>query len=144
MSAPVDVVASEASSFDVVHVFLIRSFRKLPVVDAEHWVAGQVSRRHVLSAIDSSHDNLRLFGVAECRSADDAAGDSAMRVARGCQRVKRSSAPVVRTRTASFEISRTISTPVPLSCISRAPSVVVTTMVPAGPPVSHSATGRRR
>lgn len=144
MSALADAVASKASSFDVVQVFLTRSFRKLPVVDAERWVAGQVSRWHVLLAIDSSRDNPRLFWVAECRPPGDAAGDSGMRAGRGCQRVKRSSAPVVRTRTASFEISRTISTPVPSSCISRAPSVVVTTMVPAGPPVCHSATGRRR
>ena len=87
MSALADAVASKASSFDVVQVFLTRSFRKLPVVDAERWVAGQVSRWHVLLAIDSSRDNPRLFWVAECRPPGDAAGDSGMRAGRGCQRV---------------------------------------------------------
>ncbi len=62
---------------------LTRSFRKLPVVDAERRVVGQVSRRDVLSAIASSRDNPRLFGVADRRPSDDSGVDSAMRVARG-------------------------------------------------------------
>lgn len=83
MTAPAESIRPTASLFDIAHIFLTRSFRKLPVVDGEDRVIGQVSRRDMLVAIESSRDNPRLYGVAERRPSDDAGVDSAMRIARG-------------------------------------------------------------
>ncbi|MCH2472505.1 MAG: CBS domain-containing protein [Gemmatimonadetes bacterium] len=50
---------SSAGLYDVAHVFLTRSYRKLPVVDRDGRVIGQVSRRDILVAIESARDNPR-------------------------------------------------------------------------------------
>jgi CBS domain-containing protein len=83
MTTPAESIGPTASLFDIAHIFLTRSFRKLPVVDGEGLVIGQVSRRDMLAAIESSRDNTRLYGVSDTRPTDQGGVDSAMRVARG-------------------------------------------------------------
>ena len=68
--------------FDIAHIFLTRSYRKLPVVDPRGRVVGQVSRRDMLVAIASARDNPRLYGVKDRRPTDDTGVDSAMKLAR--------------------------------------------------------------
>ena len=82
MTAPAQSMPPEASLFDIAHIFLTRSYRKLPVVDRGGCVIGQVSRRDMLVAIESARDNPRLYGVEDQRPTDDAGVDSAMRQAR--------------------------------------------------------------
>ena len=82
MTAPAQSVPPTATLFDIAHVFLTRSFRKLPVVDQDGRVIGQVSRRDLLVAIESARDNPRLYGVEDQRPTSDAGVDSAMRLAR--------------------------------------------------------------
>jgi CBS-domain-containing membrane protein len=85
MSADVVTVKPDASIFDIVALFLRSPFRRVPVMDESGRLAGQISRRDVLSAIDSIRDNSYLFGSAEFKVAvEDAVGgvDSAMRRAR--------------------------------------------------------------
>ena len=82
MTAPAESITPSASLFDVAHIFLTRSFRKLPVVDRDGRVIGQVSRRDMLVAIESARDNPRLYGVKDQRPTDEAGVDSAMRLAR--------------------------------------------------------------
>jgi CBS domain-containing protein len=85
MTADVVTVGSDASLFDLVGLFLRSSFRRLPVLDGDGHVVGQISRRDVLGAIESIRDNSYLFGSAEARSALEEAMsgvDSAMRRAR--------------------------------------------------------------
>jgi CBS domain-containing protein len=82
MTAPVESITPTASLFDIAHLFLTRSFRKLPVVDRDGRVIGQVSRRDMLKAIESARDNPRLYGVKDQRLRDEAGVDSAMRQAR--------------------------------------------------------------
>ncbi len=82
MTAPAESIRPSASLFDIAHIFLTRSYRKLPVVDGENRVIGQVSRRDVLVAIESVRDNPRLYGIPERRLSDGTGVDSAMRVAR--------------------------------------------------------------
>ena len=85
MSADVVTVKPDASIFDIVALFLRSPFRRVPVMDDSGHLAGQISRRDVLSAIDSIRDNSYLFGSAEFKVAvEDAVGgvDSAMRRAR--------------------------------------------------------------
>ncbi len=82
MTSPAESIAPAASLFDIAHIFLTRSYRKLPVVDGDGRVVGQVSRRDMLVAIESARDNPRLYGVEDQRPPDDAGVDSAMRVAR--------------------------------------------------------------
>ena len=67
----------------LVQLFLTRSFRKLPVVDTEGRVIGQVSRRDARIAIESIADNSYLYGTADRRPPDDGGVDSAMKIARG-------------------------------------------------------------
>jgi len=64
---------------------MTRSFRKLPVVDTDRRVIGQVSRRDILVAIEAGRDNPRLYGVEDLRPAEasNAGDDSVMRTARG-------------------------------------------------------------
>ena len=69
MTAPAESIRPSASLFDIAHIFLTRSFRKLPVVDDDNQVIGQVSRRDVLVAIESARDNPRLYGIPEPRRA---------------------------------------------------------------------------
>ena len=83
MSAPVESIPPSAALYDVVQLFLTRSFRKLPVVDTEGRVIGQVSRRDALIAIESIADNSYLYGTADRRPTDDGGVDSAMKIARG-------------------------------------------------------------
>ena len=85
MTAPAQSIQPTATLFDIAHIFLTRSFRKLPVVDEDGRVVGQVSRRDMLVAIESSRDNLRLYGVPDQRSNIEGGVDSAMRRARGRQ-----------------------------------------------------------
>jgi len=82
MTTPAQSITPAASLFDIAHIFLTRSYRKLPVVDPRGRVVGQVSRRDMLVAIASARDNPRLYGVKDERPTDDMGVDSAMRLAR--------------------------------------------------------------
>ena len=57
MTSPAESITPTTSLYDVAHVFLTRSYRKLPVVDRDGRVIGQVSRRDILVAIESARDN---------------------------------------------------------------------------------------
>lgn len=82
MTSPAKSITPSTSLYDIVHVFLTRSFRKLPVVDDTGTVVGQVSRRDALVALESLTDNPRLYGTGD--AAPDGGGvDTAMRIARG-------------------------------------------------------------
>ena len=61
MSAPAESVGPTAKLYDIVHMFLTRPYRKLPVVDDDGRVIGQVSRRDTLVAVESIRDNPRLY-----------------------------------------------------------------------------------
>ena len=82
MTRPAESIAPTATLFDIAHIFLKRSFRKLPVLDRDGRVIGQVSRRDMLVAIESARDNPRLCGVKDQRPSVDMGVDSAMRLAR--------------------------------------------------------------
>lgn len=83
MTADVQSVTAASQLLDVAHVFLTCSFRKVPVVDSEQRVIGQVSRRDILRAINSAKDNPFLYGT-EGRSPQAVEGvHSAMERARG-------------------------------------------------------------
>ena len=82
MSRPAKSVGPQATLSDLVHLFLTRPYRKLPVVDESGHVIGQVSRRDALTAFESARDNPRLFGSREEPAADGSGVDSAMRLAR--------------------------------------------------------------
>ena len=82
MTAPAQSIPTTATLFDIAHIFLTRSYRKLPVVDRDGRVIGQVSRRDMLVTIESGRDNPRLYGVKDQRPPDDMGVDSAMRLAR--------------------------------------------------------------
>ena len=79
---PAQSISPTASLFDIAHISLTRSYRKLPVVDGDGHVVGQVSRRDMLVAIESARDNPRLYGVKDERPTDDMGVDSAMKLAR--------------------------------------------------------------
>ena len=83
MSTPAESIGPTSSLYDIVHVFLTKPFRKLPVVDDQGRVIGQVSRRDTLEAFESSRDNPRLYGTKDERPPDAAGVDSAMKIARG-------------------------------------------------------------
>ena len=82
MTTPAQSITPTATLFDIAHIFLTRSYRKLPVVDRDGRVIGQVSRRDMLVAIESARDNPRLYGVQDQRPTDDMGADSAMKLAR--------------------------------------------------------------
>jgi CBS-domain-containing membrane protein len=84
MTEPVETLQPQTSVWDIVHLFLERAFHQMPVVDDKGNVLGQVSRRDVLRAIESMHDNSYLYGIADQPlPPDEGAGvDSAMRRAR--------------------------------------------------------------
>ena len=82
MSSPARSIAPEATLYDVVHLFLTRPYRKLPVVDSRGHVIGQVSRRDALVAFESARDNPRLFGERSQPMQEGEGVDSAMRRAR--------------------------------------------------------------
>ena len=81
MTSPACSIGPGATLYDIVHLFLTRPYRKLPVVE-DGRVLGQVSRRDALVALESLQDNPWLDGVGEPRS-EPPGVDSAMRVARG-------------------------------------------------------------
>ena len=83
MSTPAESVRPTASLYDIVHLFLTRPYRKLPVVDDVGCVVGQVSRRDALKALESFRDNPRLYGTQDSRAPDGSGVDSAMKIARG-------------------------------------------------------------
>ena len=83
MICPCESVDPKASIYDIVHRFLTGSFRKLPVIDGEGRVVGQVSRRDALVALASPRDNARLYGADDVQTPDGSGVDSAMRIARG-------------------------------------------------------------
>ena len=83
MSTPAESIKPTASLYDIVHLFLTRHYRKLPVVDNNDRVVGQVSRRDALLALKSFRDNPRLYGTADKRPPDGSGVDSAMKIARG-------------------------------------------------------------
>ena len=86
MTRTVETIEPSASIFDVVNRFLQNHFRRLPVVDRDGRLLGQVSRRDVLAAIESMRDNSYLYGTEDKYlhpGTDEAMGvDSAMRRAR--------------------------------------------------------------
>ncbi len=83
MTTSVDSITPTTPILDIAQVFLNRPFRKLPVVDSDGRVLGQVSRRDILRVIDSAKDNVFLYG-AEDRSPQETGGvHSAMQRARG-------------------------------------------------------------
>lgn len=80
MTVPAESVRPSTSLVDIVHVFLARSFRKLPVVDENAVVVGQVSRRDALVALNSLAESPSrdrdIYPVTESSGVD-----SAMRIA---------------------------------------------------------------
>jgi CBS domain-containing protein len=88
MTCPATTVKPEASILDVIMIFAKNQIRRIPVMDSEGQLLGQISRRDVLVAIESIRDNPRFFGSKEEEtyppSSEDSRGvDSAMRTARG-------------------------------------------------------------
>ncbi|MEC7767908.1 MAG: CBS domain-containing protein [Acidobacteriota bacterium] len=86
MTQTVNSVGPSASIYDVVDRFLQNHFRRLPVVDSDGRLLGQVSRRDVLAVIESMRDNPYLYGTEDKRlhpGKDEVMGvDSAIRRAR--------------------------------------------------------------
>ena len=95
---PAQSIPPTATLFDIAHIFLTRSYRKLPVVDGDGHVVGQVSRRDMLVAIESRRDNPRLYGVKDQCPTDDMSVDSAMRLARSRRQQRRRSGFLVLQR----------------------------------------------
>ena len=84
MTREVESVSPDTSLLAIVRLFLDRTYRCLPVVDQVGLVVGQISRREVVAAIESIHDNSYLYGPADAEAPADGKGvDSAMRLARG-------------------------------------------------------------
>ena len=83
MTRDVETIAPSSSIYEVVHRFISRPYRRLPVVDEAGRVIGQVSRRDALVAIESMRDNSFLYGTKDRRPPDGPGVDSAMRIARG-------------------------------------------------------------
>ena len=83
MSAPAESIRPSATLFDIVHLFLTKPYRKLPVVGDDGRVIGQVSRRDTLVSFQSFRDNPRSFGTEDAQLPDQTGVDSAMRIARG-------------------------------------------------------------
>ena len=83
MTETVETVGPGATLLDIAHRFITRSYRRLPVLDADGRVIGQVSRRDALVAIEAIRDDPRLYGTRDRRPTDSTGVDSAMRSARG-------------------------------------------------------------
>lgn len=86
MTKPVESVLPDTSVYDIVGRFLHMPYRRLPVIDEQGRLLGQISRRDVLRAIESIRENSYLYGSAEHKPMDIEAGmgvDTAMRLARG-------------------------------------------------------------
>ena len=85
MTSPAESIAPTANLYDIVHMFLTRSYRKFPVVGEAGAVVGQVSRRDTLIALESVKDNPRLYGIGDAQPQGTGV-DSAMRSARARKR----------------------------------------------------------
>jgi CBS-domain-containing membrane protein len=83
MTTSVESITPETQLLDITHLFLKRSFRKLPVVDPDGRVVGQVSRRDILRAIDSAKDNSFLYGAKDQSLQETGGVHSAMQRALG-------------------------------------------------------------
>lgn len=83
MTTPVDSVTPATQLLDLTRLFLSRPFRKLPVVDSDGRVVGQVSRRDILRTIDSAKDNPFLYGTKEQSPIETGGVHSAMQRALG-------------------------------------------------------------
>ena len=83
MTTSVDSVTPTTQLLDIAHLFLNRPFRKLPVVDSDGRVVGQVSRRDIIRAIDSAKDNSYLYGTKDQSPGETGGVHSAMQRARG-------------------------------------------------------------
>ena len=81
MTSPAESIRPSTSLIDIVHLFLNRSFRKVPVVDENGVVVGQVSRRDALVALDSHTENPHRHDDGAPPPDGDGV-DSAMRTAR--------------------------------------------------------------
>ncbi len=62
MTANVATVQPDTSVYDIVGIFLGKPYRRLPVLDANGKLLGQISRRDVLRAIDNMRENPYLYG----------------------------------------------------------------------------------
>jgi predicted transcriptional regulator len=86
MTRDVQTITTETNLFDIVSRFLATPFRRLPVVDSDGCLLGQVTRAGALGAIGSVQDNSYMYGTADQSppTDDEMQGvDSAMRRARG-------------------------------------------------------------
>jgi len=84
MTSPVETVKMDTSIYDIVTRFLDSAFRRMPVLDDGGHVAGLVTRRDLLVAIESMRDNSYLYGTEDQHlPLEESMGvDSAMRRAR--------------------------------------------------------------
>ncbi len=85
MTRSPESISPDTKLLEIVHIFLTKTFRKLPVVDDDGHVVGQVSRRDALGALEKLRDNPWLYGTDDRRPPDGTGSgvDSAMRIARG-------------------------------------------------------------
>lgn len=83
MTDAVDSIAPTTQLLEIAHLFLNRPYRKVPVVDDDRRVVGQVSRRDILRTIDSAKDNPFLYGTKSRRPTDTGGVHTAMERARG-------------------------------------------------------------
>jgi predicted transcriptional regulator len=83
MTTSIDSVTPTTQLLDITRLFLSRPFRKLPVVDSDGRVLGQVSRRDILRAIDSANDNPFLYGTKDQSPGETGGVHSAMQRALG-------------------------------------------------------------
>ena len=83
MTTSVDSVTPTTPLLDIAHLFMNRPYRKLPVVDSDGRVVGQVSRRDILRVIDSAKDNSFLYGTKGQSPPETGGVHSAMQRARG-------------------------------------------------------------
>ncbi len=83
MTSPAETVSPTTQLLDITQIFLSRPFRKVPVVDADGRVLGQVSRRDLLRALDSDKDNPFLYGTKDHSAQETGGVYSAMQRALG-------------------------------------------------------------
>ncbi len=86
MTAKVASVKPDTSVYDIVGTFLNKPYRRLPVLDDDGKLLGQISRRDVLGAIDNMRENPYLYGSKDQQlDLEEGAGGvhSAMKRARG-------------------------------------------------------------
>jgi CBS-domain-containing membrane protein len=84
MTYPVETVSPSTGVCDIVNRFLNNSYRRIPVLDGEGHMVGQISRRDLLLAFEAMRDNPRLYGTKkEDMGLKESPGvDTAMRRAR--------------------------------------------------------------